>query len=60
MPALLRGHPEVYETHVKPNSDPLRPSDHVGMIADRQALPKLEWQLRDGTDGVGGPTVRVD
>ena len=30
------------------------------MIADRQALPKLEWQLRDGTDGAAGLTVRVD
>jgi hypothetical protein len=30
------------------------------MIADREALPKLEWQLRDGTDGAGGLTVRVD
>jgi PhoPQ-activated pathogenicity-related protein len=27
------------------------------MIAERQAPPKLEWQLRDGTDGL---TVRVD
>ena len=27
------------------------------MIADRQALPKLEWQLRDGAAGL---TVRVD
>jgi hypothetical protein len=30
------------------------------MIADRQALPKREWQLRDGTDGAAGLTVRVD
>ena len=30
------------------------------MIADRQLLPKVEWQLRDGTDGAAGLTVRVD
>lgn len=30
------------------------------MIADRQALPKVEWQLRDGTDGAAGLTLRVD
>jgi PhoPQ-activated pathogenicity-related protein len=30
------------------------------MIADRQPLPKVEWQLRDGTNGVAGLTVRVD
>ena len=30
------------------------------MIADRQPLPKVEWQLRDGTKGAAGLTVRVD
>ena len=30
------------------------------MIADRQPLPKVEWQLRDGADGAAGLTVRVD
>ena len=30
------------------------------MIADRQLLPKVEWQVRDGTDGAAGLTVRVD
>ena len=30
------------------------------MIADRQPLPKVEWQVRDGTDGAAGLTVRVD
>ena len=30
------------------------------MIADRQALPKLESQLRDGTEGAAGLMVRVD
>ena len=30
------------------------------MIADRQLLPKVEWQLRDGTDGAAGLTIRVD
>ena len=30
------------------------------MIADRQLLPKVEWQLRDGTDGAAGLMVRVD
>jgi PhoPQ-activated pathogenicity-related protein len=30
------------------------------MIADRHPLPKVEWQLRDGTDGAAGLMVRVD
>jgi PhoPQ-activated pathogenicity-related protein len=30
------------------------------MIADRQPLPKVEWKLRDGTDGAAGLMVRVD
>ena len=30
------------------------------MIADHQLLPKVEWELRDGTDGAAGLTVRVD
>jgi PhoPQ-activated pathogenicity-related protein len=30
------------------------------MIADRQPLPKVEWELRDGADGAAGITVRVD
>ena len=30
------------------------------MIVDRQLLPKVEWQVRDGTDGAAGLTVRVD
>ena len=30
------------------------------MIADRQPLPKVEWQLRDGTKGAAGLMVRVD
>jgi PhoPQ-activated pathogenicity-related protein len=30
------------------------------MIADRQPLPKVEWQLRDGADGAAGLTVKVD
>ena len=30
------------------------------MIADRQLLPKVEWQVRDGTDGAAGLTVKVD
>ena len=30
------------------------------MIADRQALPKVEWRLRDGSDGTAGLIVRVD
>jgi hypothetical protein len=30
------------------------------MIADRQTLPKVEWQLRDGTDGAAGLMIRVD
>jgi PhoPQ-activated pathogenicity-related protein len=30
------------------------------VIADRQALPKVVWQLRDGTKGVAGLMVRVD
>jgi PhoPQ-activated pathogenicity-related protein len=30
------------------------------MIADRQPLPKVVWQLRDGADGAAGITVRVD
>jgi PhoPQ-activated pathogenicity-related protein len=30
------------------------------MIADHQPLPKVEWELRDGTDGAAGLTVRVD
>ena len=30
------------------------------MIADRQLLPKVEWQVRDGTDGAAGLMVRVD
>jgi PhoPQ-activated pathogenicity-related protein len=30
------------------------------MIADRQPLPKVEWQLRDGSNGVPGLTVSVD
>ena len=30
------------------------------LIADRQALPKVEWQMRDGTDGAAGLMVRVD
>jgi PhoPQ-activated pathogenicity-related protein len=29
------------------------------MIADRQELPKMEWQLRDGTQGLAGLTVSV-
>jgi PhoPQ-activated pathogenicity-related protein len=30
------------------------------IIADRKTLPKVEWQLRDGTDGAAGLIVRVD
>jgi PhoPQ-activated pathogenicity-related protein len=30
------------------------------MIADRQELPKMEWQLRDGASGPAGVTVRVN
>jgi PhoPQ-activated pathogenicity-related protein len=30
------------------------------MIADRHPLPKVEWQLRDGTDGAAGLMVKVD
>jgi len=30
------------------------------MIADRQPLPKVDWQLRDGTKGTAGLMVRVD
>ena len=30
------------------------------MIADRQPLPKVKWQLRDGTNGAAGLMVRVD
>ncbi|HEY5743517.1 MAG TPA: PhoPQ-activated protein PqaA family protein [Terrimicrobiaceae bacterium] len=30
------------------------------IIADRQPLPKVEWQLRDGTNGTAGLTVRVN
>lgn len=30
------------------------------MIADGNELPKMEWQLRNGTDGPAGITVRVN
>ena len=30
------------------------------MIADRQPLPKVEWQLRGGADGPAGFLIRVD
>ena len=30
------------------------------MVADHQPLPKVEWQLRDGTKGAAGLMVRVD
>ncbi|HEY6675216.1 MAG TPA: PhoPQ-activated protein PqaA family protein [Terrimicrobium sp.] len=30
------------------------------MIADHQPLPNVEWELRDGTKGAAGLTVRVD
>ena len=30
------------------------------MVADHQPLPKVEWELRDGTDGAAGLTVRID
>lgn len=29
------------------------------MIADRQELPRMEWQLKDGANGRAGVTVRV-
>ena len=30
------------------------------MIADHQPLPKVEWELRDGTDGAAGLTRSND
>jgi PhoPQ-activated pathogenicity-related protein len=30
------------------------------LIADRHRLPKVKWELRDGTDGAAGLMVRVD
>ena len=37
------------------------PGDRVRVpIGVIQALPKVEWQLRDGTDGAAGLMVRVD